>query len=82
MLTLDYSVKGDMGWDVFVLRYTVRGPLSTMLEPSMSKYITLFKPLWRMKHLELVLSSKIWKEQISNAKVCVNTIISALVLTE
>lgn len=62
---------GDMGWDVFVLRYTVRGPLSTMLKPSMSKYVTLFKPLWRMKHLELVLSSKIWKEQISNAKVCV-----------
>lgn len=27
-----------------------------------------------MKHLELVLSSKIWKEQISNAKVSVDNI--------
>lgn len=62
------NFDGDMGWDVFSLRYTVRGPLATMFEPSMCKYVTLFKPLWRMKHLELVLSSKIWKKQISNAK--------------
>lgn len=35
----------------------------------MCKYQLLFKPLWRMKHFEFVLSSKIWKEQMSNAKV-------------
>jgi gamma-tubulin complex component 3 len=58
---------GDSGWDIFTLQYIVKGPLSTMLEPSMSKYQTLFKPLWKTKHVEFVLS-KIWKDQILNAK--------------
>lgn len=39
-----------------------------MLEPSMLTYKILFKPLWRTKHIEFVLSSKIWKNQICNAK--------------
>lgn len=60
---------GDIGWDILSLQYTVRGPLATMLEPSMSIYQVLFKPLWRMKHMEFVLSSKIWKDQKCNAKV-------------
>lgn len=60
---------GDCGWDVISLQYTVRGPLATMLEPAMPTYKTLFKPLWRMKHMEFVLSTKIWKEQMGNAKV-------------
>lgn len=59
---------GDIGWDILSLQYTVRGPLATMLEPSMSIYQVLFKPLWRMKHMEFVLSSKIWKDQKCNAK--------------
>ncbi|KAH8261728.1 hypothetical protein KR044_009719, partial [Drosophila immigrans] len=59
---------GDCGWDVISLQYTVRGPLATMLEPAMPTYKTLFKPLWRMKHMEFVLSTKIWKEQMGNAK--------------
>lgn len=63
------NFEGDTGWDIFSLQYTVRGPLSTMLEPSMAKYLQLFKHLWRMKHLEFVLSSKIWKDQVCNAKV-------------
>lgn len=63
------NFEGDTGWDIFTLQYTVRGPLSTMLEPSMSKYLQLFKHLWRIKHLEFVLSSKIWKDQMCNAKV-------------
>lgn len=63
------SFDGDSGWDVFTLQYTVRGPLSTMLELSMAKYLQLFKHLWRLKHLEYVLSAKIWKDQKSNAKV-------------
>lgn len=58
---------GDTGWDIFTLQYTVRGPLSTILEPYMSKYQLLFKPLWSTKHVEFVLS-KIWKEQKLNAK--------------
>ncbi|XP_034486157.1 gamma-tubulin complex component 3-like isoform X2 [Drosophila innubila] len=69
---LDVVVKtpfaGDCGWDVISLQYTVRGPLATMLEPAMPTYKTLFKPLWRMKHMEFVLSTKIWKEQMGNAK--------------
>uniref|UniRef100_A0A1A9W8N5 Gamma-tubulin complex component n=1 Tax=Glossina brevipalpis TaxID=37001 RepID=A0A1A9W8N5_9MUSC len=59
---------GDIGWDILSLQYTLRGPLTTMLEPSMSIYQVLFKPLWRMKHMEFVLSSKIWKDQKCNAK--------------
>ncbi|XP_034098853.1 gamma-tubulin complex component 3-like [Drosophila albomicans] len=69
---LDVVVKtpypGDCGWDVISLQYTVRGPLATMLEPAMPTYKTLFKPLWRMKHMEFVLSTNIWKEQMGNAK--------------
>ncbi|XP_030386643.1 gamma-tubulin complex component 3 isoform X2 [Scaptodrosophila lebanonensis] len=69
---LDIVVKtpypGDCGWDVISLQYTVQGPLATMLEPTMSTYKILFKPLWRMKHMEFLLSMKIWKEQMGNAK--------------
>ncbi|XP_067642167.1 gamma-tubulin complex component 3 isoform X2 [Eurosta solidaginis] len=59
---------GDIGWDILSLQYTVRGPLATMLDPCMGIYQMLFKPLWRMKHMEFVLSSKIWKDQKCNAK--------------
>ncbi|XP_012160527.1 gamma-tubulin complex component 3 homolog isoform X2 [Ceratitis capitata] len=59
---------GDIGWDILSLQYTVRGPLATMLEPCMGIYQMLFKPLWRMRHMEFVLSSKIWKDQKCNAK--------------
>ncbi|TDG40745.1 hypothetical protein AWZ03_012833 [Drosophila navojoa] len=69
---LDVVVKtpypGDCGWDVISLQYTVRGPLATMLEPAMPTYKALFKPLWRIKHMEFVLSTKIWKIQMGNAK--------------
>ncbi|EDW00464.1 gamma-tubulin complex component 3 [Drosophila grimshawi] len=69
---LDVVVKtpysGDCGWDVISLQYTVRGPLATMLEPAMPTYKSLFKPLWRIKHMEFVLSTKIWKLQMANAK--------------
>ncbi|EDW65668.1 gamma-tubulin complex component 3 [Drosophila virilis] len=69
---LDVVVKtpyaGDCGWDVISLQYTVRGPLATMLEPAMPTYKALFKPLWRIKHMEFVLSTKIWKVQMGNAK--------------
>ncbi|KAJ6639087.1 Gamma-tubulin complex component 3, partial [Pseudolycoriella hygida] len=58
----------DRGWDVFTLHYTVRGPLSTMLEPSMIKYHMLFKRLWALKHVEYVVCSKIWKDMICHAK--------------
>ncbi|XP_068159577.1 gamma-tubulin complex component 3 [Drosophila tropicalis] len=59
---------GDYGWDIISLQYTVEGPLATMLEPTMPTYKALFKPLWRMKHMEFLLSMKIWKEQMANAK--------------
>lgn len=68
------NYEGDTGWDIFTLQYTVGGPLSTMLEPSMPKYLQLFKHLWRIKHLEYVLSAKIWKDQICNAKVCLSVV--------
>lgn len=63
------NFEGDTGWDVFSLQYTIQGPLLTMLEVSMPKYLQLFKHLWRLKHMEFVLSAKIWKDQKCNAKV-------------
>ncbi|XP_022208893.2 gamma-tubulin complex component 3 [Drosophila obscura] len=59
---------GDKGWDIVSLQYVVQGPLATMLEPTMCTYKALFKPLWRIKHMEFVLSTKIWKEQMTNGK--------------
>lgn len=64
---LFYPVQGDKGWDIFTLQYTVKGPLATILEPNMVRYQELFKPLWKAKHVEFVLSN-IWKEQMINAK--------------
>lgn len=63
------NFEGDTGWDIFSLQYTIQGPLLTMLEVSMPKYLQLFKHLWRLKHMEFVLSAKIWKDQKCNAKV-------------
>ncbi|KAH8275047.1 hypothetical protein KR018_004731, partial [Drosophila ironensis] len=60
--------SGDRGWDIISLQYVVQGPLATMLEPTMPLYKALFKPLWRMKHMEFVISMRIWKEQMGNAK--------------
>lgn len=61
--------EGDSGWDLFTLQYSVQGPLVTMLEPSMAKYKVIFKHLWRSKHIELVLTGKVWREQVCNAKI-------------
>ncbi|SPP78092.1 gamma-tubulin complex component 3 [Drosophila guanche] len=61
-------LMGDKGWDIVSLQYVVQGPLATMLEPTMCTYKALFKPLWRIKHMEFVLSTKIWKEQMTNGK--------------
>ncbi|KAH8256661.1 hypothetical protein KR026_011644, partial [Drosophila bipectinata] len=60
---------GDRGWDIISLQYIVQGPLATMLEPTMPTYKALFKPLWRMKHMEFLLSMKIWNEQMANSKI-------------
>ncbi|XP_055683487.1 gamma-tubulin complex component 3 [Lutzomyia longipalpis] len=59
---------GDTGWDIFYLKYTVQGPVATMLEPCMARYKMIFKPLWRTKRIEFVLMSKVWKDQMCNAK--------------
>lgn len=61
--------EGDSGWDLFTLQYSVQGPLVTMLEPAMAKYKVIFKHLWRSKHIELVLTGKVWREQVCNAKI-------------
>ncbi|KAH8288201.1 hypothetical protein KR054_009893, partial [Drosophila jambulina] len=67
-VVLQTPYPGDCGWDIISLQYTVHGPLATMLEPTMPTYKTIFKPLWRLKHIEFVLSMKIWKTQMCNAK--------------
>ena len=64
---LVHAIDGDKGWDIFTLQYTVHGPLSTILELNMGRYQELFKPLWKAKHVEFVLSN-IWKDQMLNSK--------------
>ncbi|XP_055585981.1 gamma-tubulin complex component 3 [Uranotaenia lowii] len=61
------NYDGDTGWDVFGLTYKVCGPLSTILEPSLSRYQTFFKHLWNIKHIEFILS-RTWKQQMLNGK--------------
>lgn len=58
---------GDTGWDIFTLRFSVQGPLATLLRPSMDEYRIIFKPLWNMKRIEFVLL-KVWREQLFSAK--------------
>lgn len=68
-VTLLSQFEGDSGWDLFTLQYSVTGPLVTMLEPAMAKYKVIFKHLWRSKHIELVLTTKVWREQITGSKI-------------
>ncbi|KAH8303390.1 hypothetical protein KR059_009733, partial [Drosophila kikkawai] len=67
-VVLQTPFPGECGWDIISLQYTVHGPLATMLEPTMPTYKTIFRPLWRLKHIEFLLSIKIWKTQMCNAK--------------
>lgn len=66
---LSNPFEGETGWDIFTLKYSVKGPLATLLEHTMPSYHTLFRTLWRTKHVEFILSLKIWKDQKCNAKV-------------
>lgn len=68
---LIFPLSGDKGWDIFTLKYTVEGPLATILERSMVRYQELFKPLWRAKQVEFVLSN-IYKEKMLNSKLLRN----------
>lgn len=79
-VVLQAPFPGDCGWDIISLQYTVHGPLATMLEPTMPIYKAIFKPLWRMKHIEFVLSMKIWNVQMSNAKVSLLCLCQCLAL--
>lgn len=45
-----------MGWDIFSLQYLVDGPMRAVLSPdAMSGYLRIFRLLWAVKHVEVVL---------------------------
>ena len=53
---LEYS-HGEIGWDVFTLEYKVDAPIDTVLNStSMEKYLKIFKHLWQIKRIEVVLN--------------------------
>ncbi|KAF8621665.1 hypothetical protein AX15_007679 [Amanita polypyramis BW_CC] len=53
---LEYS-HGEIGWDVFTLEYKVDAPIDTVLNStSMERYLKIFKHLWQLKRIEVVLN--------------------------
>ncbi|KAF8351415.1 gamma-tubulin complex DGRIP91/SPC98 component [Amanita rubescens] len=53
---LEYS-HGEIGWDVFTIEYKVDAPIDTVLNStSMEKYLKIFKHLWQIKRVEVVLN--------------------------
>ncbi|KAK2466247.1 hypothetical protein APHAL10511_001889 [Amanita phalloides] len=53
---LEYS-HGEIGWDVFTLEYKVDAPIDTVLNStSMEKYLKIFKHLWQIKRIEVILN--------------------------
>jgi len=54
---LEFSA-GDTGWDTFTLDYKVDSPVNTVLDArAMSGYQAVFNHLWKIKRVELALSS-------------------------
>ncbi|KAK0530703.1 Microtubule-nucleating Tub4p (gamma-tubulin) complex component [Tilletia horrida] len=54
---LEFSA-GDTGWDTFTLDYKVDSPVNTVLDVrAMSGYQAVFNHLWKIKRVELALSS-------------------------
>jgi len=51
-------VGQEVGWDVFSLEYVTTSPLSTVFtDDVMTKYLRVFNFLWRLKRVEVALSS-------------------------
>ncbi|XP_037931908.1 gamma-tubulin complex component 3-like [Teleopsis dalmanni] len=61
--------NGEIGWDIVSIIYKIDGPLAILFEDTNQIYQVLFRPLWRMKHMEHMLSTKIWKDQKCNDKI-------------
>lgn len=54
---LEYS-HGEIGWDVFTLRYKVDPPIDTVLDSdTMINYFKVFQYLWKLKRIEGSLST-------------------------
>ena len=54
---LEYS-HGEIGWDVFTLRYKVDAPIDTVLHSeAMIQYWKVFQHLWKLKRIERSLST-------------------------
>ncbi|KAI0225006.1 Microtubule-nucleating Tub4p (gamma-tubulin) complex component [Massospora cicadina] len=65
---LNFQIKplppGELGWDAFSLDYYVGAPINTVLNSSaMYQYQNIFSFLWRIKRVELTLSS-MWRSHM------------------
>jgi gamma-tubulin complex component 3 len=64
---LEYT-HGELGWDCFALEYKVEAPLNAVLDArAMVDYDRLFHHLWRVKRVEVVLTSG-WMRVVSGAR--------------
>jgi gamma-tubulin complex component 3 len=64
---LDYA-HGELGWDCFALEYKVEAPLNAVLDSkAMIEYDRLFHHLWRVKRVEVALSSG-WMKVVSSSR--------------
>lgn len=64
---LEYS-HGELGWDCFALEYKVEAPLNAVLDAkAMVEYDKLFHHLWRVKRVEVVLTSG-WMRVVSGSR--------------
>jgi gamma-tubulin complex component 3 len=67
-LKLMQKSPGEIGWDIFTLRYCVDGPIAMIFTNEVTtKYLCLFNALWHAKRMEWVLNN-LWKRQITSAK--------------
>ncbi|KAI9632597.1 Spc98 family-domain-containing protein, partial [Dioszegia hungarica] len=64
---LEYA-HGELGWDCFALEYKVEAPLNALLDSrAMAEYDRLFHHLWRVKRVEVALSSG-WMKVVSSSR--------------
>lgn len=62
------SSSVNSGWDIFSLDYRVTSPIDTIFtKPAMSTYLSIFRHLWKIKRVELLLSS-VWTNHMALAK--------------
>ena len=57
--------RGDVGWDIFSIKYVIDGPLSIVVSSSaLEKYQSLFRFVWKLKRVDCALSGA-WSDYVS-----------------